>query len=107
MQHSNFKHFKLNRSILRALEEEGYENPTEIQEAAIPQILAGKDIMATAQTGTGKTAAFSLPILHLLNERGHGRAKSIRVLVLTPTRELALQIDLEPRLQGVVRRAVG
>lgn len=85
--------------ILRAVKGEGYETPTPIQQKAIPLVLAGKDVLACAQTGTGKTAAFALPILQLLTSRkpvekpGAPRhAKAIRVLVLTPTRELASQI---------------
>jgi ATP-dependent RNA helicase RhlE len=88
-----FEQLSLDDSILRALTEEGYQTPTEIQQAAIPQVLAGNDLLATAQTGTGKTAAFALPILQLLKERPARRPKAVRVLVLTPTRELALQID--------------
>jgi len=82
------------------LSEEGYREPTDIQEAAIPEALAGRDVLATAQTGTGKTAAFALPILQLLDERKHRGARSIRALVLTPTRELALQIEESFRNYG-------
>ena len=81
-----------NPSILRALAEEGYKTPTEIQQSAIPEALAGKDVMATAQTGTGKTAAFSVPILNRLHARPHERRRQVRALILAPTRELALQI---------------
>jgi len=92
-----FEDFHLSEAILRAIRDEGYRQPTDIQRAAIPEILAGKDLMATAQTGTGKTAAFSLPMLDMLQRRqGHG----IRALVLTPTRELALQIDASLRAYG-------
>jgi ATP-dependent RNA helicase RhlE len=99
MQASNFKHLKLNTSILRALSEQGYQTPTDIQEAVIPEVFAGKDIMATAQTGTGKTAAFSLPMLQMLHESRNGHP-CIRALVLTPTRELALQVDQSFRDYG-------
>jgi ATP-dependent RNA helicase RhlE len=79
--------------ILKALDSEGYKNPTPIQEQAIPILLQGKDLLGCAQTGTGKTAAFAIPILQLLDaqhaERSH---RHIKVLILTPTRELAIQI---------------
>ncbi|WRS26374.1 DEAD/DEAH box helicase [Oscillospiraceae bacterium MB08-C2-2] len=81
--------------ILRALTKEGYKNPTPIQEQAIPPVLERRDLLGCAQTGTGKTAAFAVPILQLLYEKGkrpEGR-RPIRALVLTPTRELALQIQ--------------
>jgi ATP-dependent RNA helicase RhlE len=92
MQATDFKHLKLSTPILRALSEQGYQSPTDIQEAVIPEVFAGKDVMATAQTGTGKTAAFSLPMLQMLHESRNGHP-CIRALVLTPTRELALQVD--------------
>ena len=88
-----FENLSLNKPILRALAQEGYQKPTPIQREAIPLALAGKDLLATAQTGTGKTAAFTLPMLHLLHERASGGEKGLRALILTPTRELALQID--------------
>ncbi|MDH3216534.1 MAG: DEAD/DEAH box helicase [Candidatus Krumholzibacteria bacterium] len=100
MQTHDFTHFKLSKLILRALAEQGYTEPTDIQRAAIPEVLAGKDLMATAQTGTGKTAAFSLPMLHMLSGRSRGRSTHIRALILTPTRELALQIDQSLRDYG-------
>jgi ATP-dependent RNA helicase RhlE len=89
---SSFKELALNTKILDALEEKGYCKPSPIQEQAIPQILLGKDFLGIAQTGTGKTAAFSLPILHLLSEKKNGDSKNPRALILTPTRELASQI---------------
>ncbi|MDA0731995.1 MAG: DEAD/DEAH box helicase [Bacteroidetes bacterium] len=92
----SFKDLGLNEVVLSALQPLGYENPTPIQEQAIPHVLEGKDILGSAQTGTGKTAAFSLPIVHTLASRPsktQGRSKPIRALVLTPTRELASQID--------------
>jgi len=88
-----FQNLSLNASILRAVAEEGYDNPTPIQEAAIPLALAGDDLLATAQTGTGKTAAFSLPILERLSAKPANRGRHIRALVLAPTRELAVQIE--------------
>ena len=79
--------------IIRALDAEGYTTPTPIQAAAIPHLLDGRDVLGIAQTGTGKTAAFALPILHKLNaDRRRAAPKSARVLILTPTRELAVQI---------------
>jgi ATP-dependent RNA helicase RhlE len=88
-----FKELNLITPILNAVLAEGYETPTEIQQQAIPHILAGRDILGCAQTGTGKTAAFALPILQLLapNSPIHG-PRRIRTLILTPTRELAIQI---------------
>jgi ATP-dependent RNA helicase RhlE len=100
MDTDHFAHLLLNPPILRALSEEGYREPTEIQQAAIPHVLAGHDLLATAQTGTGKTAAFALPILQLLHERPARGSRGIRALVLTPTRELALQIDASFRSYG-------
>lgn len=92
MKYNHFKNLILNEPILRALSEEGYKTPTAIQEAAIPLILEGNDLLATAQTGTGKTAAFSLPMLQTLHERKSTDKRNIRALILTPTRELALQV---------------
>lgn len=86
-----FENLDLIEPILKALKEEGYSTPTPIQEEAIPIILQGKDLLGCAQTGTGKTAAFSIPILqNLYNAHKPG---GIKALVLTPTRELAIQID--------------
>ncbi len=79
--------------ILKALAEEGYANPTPVQAASIPVVLSGNDLLACAQTGTGKTAAFAIPVLQRLHESHiHGEKRRIRALVLTPTRELAVQI---------------
>ena len=97
----SFKHLNLIEPLLRALDKEGYTVPTPIQEQAIPIILNRKDLLGCAQTGTGKTAAFALPILQLLCEDSAGitedtrpgATRPIRTLVLTPTRELAIQID--------------
>lgn len=88
----NFSNFNLHPDILESISSMGYKNPTPIQEQAIPEILEGNDIIACAQTGTGKTAAFVLPILSMNTgiNTNHG---SIRTLVIVPTRELALQID--------------
>ncbi len=91
----SFDDLGLNEPLLRAIKEEGYEEPTGVQQAAIPPALKGKDVLGCAQTGTGKTAAFALPILQRLSENPHeGKGKRpIRALILTPTRELASQID--------------
>lgn len=89
----NFKQLGICKPILRALQEESYSVPTPIQEQVIPSALEGRDILGLAQTGTGKTAAFSVPTLQLLaNKMPGGKKRKIRALVLTPTRELALQI---------------
>ena len=87
----SFIELKLNGALQRAVSEEGYVNPTPIQEQAIPELLNGKDLLGCAQTGTGKTAAFALPILQNFIKSG-GRRGKIRALILTPTRELAAQI---------------
>ena len=88
----SFKNLELDEALLRALDTQGYSNPTPIQKQAIPVVLFGKDLLGVAQTGTGKTAAFGLPILQLLNEKRFSN-KGIKALILTPTRELAIQID--------------
>src|SRR6201998_703534 len=90
---TSFQDFGLADPITRALKEENYSTPTPIQAQTIPLALAGKDIVGIAQTGTGKTAAFALPILHpLLGNRTRPQPKTCRVLVLSPTRELSGQI---------------
>ncbi len=83
----------LNESLVQAVIEQGYTTPTPIQQQAIPQVIAGKDLIAAAQTGTGKTAAFVLPILHKLDPEKKVRAKRIQALILVPTRELAVQVE--------------
>ncbi|WP_426287240.1 DEAD/DEAH box helicase [Luteibacter sp. E-22] len=97
----SFDSLGLAPALLRALSEAGYEKPTPIQAAAIPEVLAGHDLMAAAQTGTGKTAAFALPVLQRLarEERNEGR-RPIRALILTPTRELAAQVQENLRDYG-------
>ena len=85
-----FENLNLIEPILKALKEEGYSSPTPIQEQSIPVLLQGKDLLGCAQTGTGKTAAFSIPILQKLYKTDH--RKGIKALILTPTRELAIQI---------------
>ena len=89
-----FEDLNLDTTLLKAVADQNYINPTAIQEQAIPLILKNNDVLGTAQTGTGKTAAFALPILHhLINEKSNNNGKTkIRALVVTPTRELAIQI---------------
>ena len=100
----NFDDLKLAPAILKAVREQGYETPTPIQAQAIPAVLDGQDLLAGAQTGTGKTAAFTLPMLHKLamsrsTPNKHG-VFGIRALVLTPTRELAAQVEESVRVYG-------
>mgnify|MGYP003346846857 CR=1 FL=1 len=99
-----FEDLKLAPAILKAVAEQGYETPTPIQAQAIPAVLEGHDLLAGAQTGTGKTAGFTLPMLHKLamsrsvtNQFG---VFGIRALVLTPTRELAAQVEESVRTYG-------
>ena len=88
-----FEQLELIEPIQKALTKEGYTIPTPIQAEAIPYVLDGYDLLGCAQTGTGKTAAFSIPIIqNLYNERQHGKVRGIKALILTPTRELAIQI---------------
>ena len=91
----SFKDLKLNKPLLRAIAEAGYDNPTLVQERTIPLVLDKKDLVCTAQTGTGKTAAFALPILQLLFDKQDApkKGKKIKALVVSPTRELAIQIE--------------
>ena len=91
----SFKNLRLIEPILKALDQEGYETPTQIQQKSITPILDRKDILGCAQTGTGKTAAFTIPILQLMHEHraaSNSRIRTIDCLILTPTRELAIQI---------------
>lgn len=89
-----FSDLKITKSLITALDKMGYTDPTPIQQQAIPHLLQGKDIFGCAQTGTGKTAAFALPILQLLDaKKNHNAPRTIKALVLAPTRELALQIS--------------
>jgi ATP-dependent RNA helicase RhlE len=100
---NKFEDLGLAEPILRAVRAEGYETPTPIQAQAITHVLAGRDLMGCAQTGTGKTAAFALPTLHRLGQnecRVNGRGRKIRALVLSPTRELASQIGASFRTYG-------
>ena len=88
----NFDNLGLIPSLLKAVKEKGYDVPSPIQEKAIPLILKGRDILASAQTGTGKTAGFTLPLLQRLSSNPSNGKRNIRALILTPTRELAAQI---------------
>ena len=97
----NFENLNLIQPLLNAVNKKGYLNPTPIQEKAIPTILQGKDIFGCAQTGTGKTAAFALPILQLLEtEKDRNQRRAVRALILAPTRELVAQISEEFNTYG-------
>ena len=89
----SFTSLGLSEPILKAIEAQGYDKPSPIQEKAVPAVLTGKDVMAAAQTGTGKTAGFTLPILEMLSKGPRVRQNQVRALVLTPTRELAAQVN--------------
>nr|WP_294842240.1 DEAD/DEAH box helicase [uncultured Methylotenera sp.] len=101
----SFESLNLNPAILRAIEETGYTTPTPIQAQAIPVVMEGHDLMASAQTGTGKTAGFMLPALNLLATPHESRSRGPRILVLTPTRELATQVNDAARKYGKFLRA--
>ncbi len=88
-----FSKLGLSDSILKAVLQKGYDKPSPIQEKSIPVVLEGKDLMAAAQTGTGKTAGFTLPILEILSKGSLAKSNQVRTLVLTPTRELAAQVQ--------------
>jgi len=99
----SFTELGLSEAIVRAVTEHGYTSPTPIQKQAIPAVLAGGDLLAGAQTGTGKTAGFTLPILHRLSTAAAARkpvARQVRALILTPTRELAAQVEESGRAYG-------
>src|SRR6266853_2817411 len=104
MHATSFAELGLRPELLRAVTEAGYATPTPIQAQAIPLILAGKDVMGGAQTGTGKTAGFALPILHKLaptaNTSPSPARHPVRALILTPTRELAIQVEEAVRTYG-------
>lgn len=88
----SFNNLGLSEALLKAISKKGYTTPSPIQQKAIPPVLDGKDVLASAQTGTGKTAGFTLPLLHLLSENPKEKYRPIRALILTPTRELAAQV---------------
>jgi len=96
----NFTDLNLIDPIAKAIQEQGYTNPTPIQERSIPEILKGRDFLGCAQTGTGKTAAFSIPILQNLAQKDLRNNKNIKALILTPTRELAIQIEENIKAYG-------
>jgi len=97
----SFNKLGLSSPLLKAIKEQGYDTPTPIQEQAIPIILQKKDILAGAQTGTGKTAGFTLPLLELLIRSKHQTQQhKVKALILTPTRELAAQVEESVRLYG-------
>lgn len=96
----SFANLGLSHPITQAIAKIGYDKPTQIQTKAIPAILEGEDLIAAAQTGTGKTASFVLPILERLSQEKTQRKKRFRGLIITPTRELAIQIDNKIRLYG-------
>ena len=87
----SFADLGLSEELLKAVADSGYDDPTPIQRAAIPSVLMGKDLIGIAQTGTGKTAGFVLPMIDILHE-GRSRARMPRSLILEPTRELAMQV---------------
>ncbi|WP_344788269.1 DEAD/DEAH box helicase [Postechiella marina] len=88
----SFKSLGLSEALLKAISKKGYTTPSPIQQKAIPPVLDGEDVLASAQTGTGKTAGFTLPLLHILSENPKEKYRPIRALILTPTRELAAQV---------------
>ncbi len=90
---TDFQSLGLSKTLLKAVEDEGYTTPTPVQQQAIPPLLDGRDVLGVAQTGTGKTAAFALPVLQIMERRRTQGKRYIRALILSPTRELAAQID--------------
>ena len=96
----SFTDLGLSAPIQKAIAEKGYDTPSPIQAQAIPAVLAGRDVMAAAQTGTGKTAGFTLPILELLSNGEKARPNQARTLIITPTRELAAQIAENVEMYG-------
>ena len=105
----SFNNLQLLEPLLNALRQEGYSKPTPVQEQAIPMILQGRDLLGCAQTGTGKTAAFAIPLLQLVHLKkqiddrqttGHLQKRGIQTLILTPTRELAIQVEESLRTYG-------
>ncbi len=97
----SFKDFGLSEELLRAIADQDYREPTSVQQLAIPVVLEGHDMLVSAQTGTGKTAGFTLPMLHCLSTRPKTRTPySVRALILTPTRELAVQVEESVRTYG-------
>ena len=96
----NFNSLKLSKPLIKAVTAQGYQKPSPIQEMSIPAILEGRDVMAAAQTGTGKTAGFTLPLLDILSQGRAAKSNEARALILTPTRELAAQVEESVRTYG-------
>jgi len=96
----SFSQLGLSESILKSIDQQGYQTPSPIQQQAIPAVLKGKDVMAAAQTGTGKTAGFTLPILEILSKGPKPKPRHARALILTPTRELAAQVEASVMTYG-------
>ena len=90
---TDFQSLGLSKTLLKAVASEGYTTPTPVQEQSIPPLLEGRDVLGVAQTGTGKTAAFALPVLQIMQRNKTQGKRFIRALILSPTRELAAQID--------------
>jgi len=99
-----FSHLGLSEALLKAVADSGYTTPTPIQSKAIPAILTGQDLLAAAETGTGKTAGFALPILQRLAQTDYGRNRPVRALILTPTRELAAQVGESVQKYGAYQQ---
>ena len=97
----SFDSLGLSPSLIKAVNKQGYTAPSPIQEKAIPLVLERKDVLASAQTGTGKTAGFMLPLLHILSQGQPLRKRPVRALILTPTRELAAQIYTNAKAYSV------
>ena len=95
-----FSDLALIKPLLRTVKQNGYEKPTSIQQSTIPVVQQGDDLMATAQTGTSKTAVFVLPILQQLNDSGRVKPGRVKSLVLTPTRELVVQVHASTETYG-------
>jgi ATP-dependent RNA helicase RhlE len=95
-----FQQLGLSTELLRAVSEQGYTEPTPIQQQAIPAVLAGQDLLASAQTGTGKTAGFTLPLLQRLSQLPKQKHRTVKALILTPTRELACQVESSVKTYG-------
>ena len=100
VEEMSFKDLNLSENLMKAVADAGYENPTAVQAKSIPIVLSGKDLLAGAQTGTGKTAAFMLPILHMLSNSNNNLKSKPRCLVLVPTRELAVQVEESVKTYG-------
>src|SRR5690606_36103236 len=96
----SFESLGLSPTLLSALDRAGFTQPTPVQEAAIPRAMSGEDLMVSSQTGSGKTAAFMLPVLNRIAQMPSNKGTGVQILVLTPTRELALQVAEATRIYG-------